>query len=70
MTPAQLRREVMRLRGAFRKELNQTGNRRCWVNLLEAVDGKKVSPIDIPRDEFIANCRRYYDRNAPKEQKQ
>ena len=65
MTPGELRREVMRLRRAFRKELAHTGNHRCWVNLLEAVDGQRVQPIDIPRDRFIANCGRYYDRNAP-----
>lgn len=63
MTKAQLRAEVMRLRKAFRKELASTGNHRCWINLLEAVDGKKIKPIDIPMDEFLGNCKRYYKRN-------
>lgn len=65
MTAAQLRQEVMRLRRAIRKELNHTGNHRCWLNILEAVDGRRIQPIDIPRDQFLANCQRYYDRNTP-----
>jgi len=64
MTPAQLRQEVMRLRTHFRKELNSTGNRRCWVNLLRALpEGKSIEPLSLRRYEFLRNCARYYDRN-------
>lgn len=64
MTPAQLRQEVMRLRTAFRRELNGTGNRRCWVTLLEVLpEGEKVKPLSLPRDVFLANCARYHKRN-------
>ncbi len=64
MTPGQLRQEVMRLRGAFRTELNNTGNRRCWVNLLRALpEGKDIKPLSLPRDKFLGNCAVYFDRN-------
>lgn len=57
----------MRLRTAFRKEADHTGNHRCWVNLLEALpEGKIIKPLTLPRDEFIRNCCRYYDRNEDK----
>jgi len=64
MNLAQARREIMRLRRAFEKELNHTGNHRCFINLMEAVYNKKIKPIDIPEDKFIANCRKYYTRNT------
>ena len=64
MTPAQLRQEVMRLRHAFRTELNNTGNRRCWVNLLMALpEGQSIRALSLPRGEFLGNCAKYYDRN-------
>ncbi len=63
MTPAKLRREVMRLRNAFRKELKHTGNHRCWITLLESVDGKAIRPLSLPREEFLANCAAYHKRN-------
>lgn len=64
MTPGQLRQEVMRLRSAFRTELNNTGNRRCWVNLLRALpEGKGINPLSLPRGEFLGNCAVYFDRN-------
>ncbi len=64
MSPAELRVEVMRLRSAFRKELADTGNRRCWINLLEELpEGKTLEPLSLPREEFIKNCCRYFDRN-------
>jgi hypothetical protein len=55
MTGVELQQEVMRLRSAFRKELNHTGNHRCWINLLEALpEGRRIRPIDIPEDpKFI-----------------
>ncbi len=64
MTPGQLRQEVMRLRSAFRLELANTGNRRCWVNLLRALpEGKGIRPLSLPRGKFLGNCAAYYDRN-------
>ncbi|MDO8407790.1 MAG: hypothetical protein Q7S95_00950 [bacterium] len=64
MTPGQLRQEVMRLRGAFRTELNNTGNRRCWVNLLRALpEGKAIREVSLLREEFLGNRAIYYDRN-------
>ncbi len=45
MNQRELRHEVMRLRGAFRKELRDTGNRRCWINLLQALpEGETIKP--------------------------
>jgi len=64
MTPTQLRREIMRLRAAFRKELGDTGNRRCWITLLKALpEGKMIRPLSLPRHEFLANCEHYHRRN-------
>ena len=64
MSPAQLRQEVMKLRRAFRLELNNTGNRRCWVNLLKALpEGRLVKPLTVPRETFLRNCACYYERN-------
>jgi len=60
----ELRAEVMRLRRAFRKELASTGNRRCWINLLLALpEGKKICPLSLPREQFLGNCARYFERN-------
>jgi hypothetical protein len=65
MTPAQLRQEVMRLRSAFYTELNNTGNRRCWVNLFRALpEGRRIKPLSLRREEFLHNCAVYYDRNC------
>ena len=65
MTPSQLRREVMRLRSAFRIELNNTGNRRCWINLLRVLpEGKTIDALSLPREKFLGNCAIYYDRNS------
>ena len=67
MTAAQLRQEVMRLRSAFRLELNNTGNRRCWVNLLRALpEGRTVRTLSLPREEFLTNCALYFERNQPR----
>ena len=67
MSPKELRREVMRLRTAFRKELDNTGNRRCWINQLKALpEGRTIQPLTLPRNEFLANCASYHARNAPK----
>ena len=64
MTQGQLRQEVMRLRGAFRAELNDSGNRRCWVNLLRHLpEGRSIKALSLPRDEFLGNCATYYNRN-------
>ena len=64
MTPAELRREVMRLRTAFRKEVADTGNRRCWITLLKALpEGESIDPLTMPPEEFLGHCRRYLRRN-------
>lgn len=64
MSPSELRQEIMCLRRAFRKELNSRGNRRCWINLLEALpEGKEIEPLDLPEEIFMGNCRRYFKRN-------
>lgn len=64
MTLCQLRQEVMRLRRAFRTELNNTGNRRCWINLLQHLpEGQSIKALSLPRDEFLGNCAIYYNRN-------
>lgn len=64
MSLSELRREVMRLRHAFRKELDNTGNHRCWINLLRALpENRAISPLSLPREEFLGNCATYYARN-------
>lgn len=64
MTMSQLRHEVMRLRLAFRKEIAHRGNHRCWVTLLAALpEGESIKPLALSRDEFLKNCRRYFERN-------
>ncbi len=64
MTLGQLRQEIMNLRTAFRTELNNTGNRRCWVNLLRTLpEGKSIRALSLPRDKFLGNCAIYFDRN-------
>jgi hypothetical protein len=64
MNTDQLRQEVMRLRTAFRGELSDTGNRRCWITLLEVLpEGREVRPLSLPREEFLSNCARYHRRN-------
>lgn len=69
MSPDDLKAEIMRLRTAFRVEADHTGNHRCWINLLEALpEGKSIKPLTLPREEFIKNCCRYYDRNEDKRQ--
>ena len=67
MSTTELRREIMRLRRAFRKELASTGNHRCWVTLLKALpEGKEIEPLTLPRQQFLQNCGRYFDRNQPR----
>ena len=64
MSSVELRREVMKLRRAFRKELSDTGNRRCWITLLQALpEGKILEALSLPKKEFLANCESYYNRN-------
>lgn len=64
MTLPQLRQEVMRLRTAFRKEASCTGNRRCWITLLQPLpEGSTIQPLTLPRETFLRNCAHYYDRN-------
>ena len=67
MGVVELRQEVMRLRIAFRKELDHTGNHRCWINLLTALpEGRRIEPLSMNKEGFIKNCERYFDRNQPK----
>jgi hypothetical protein len=64
MSVSELRHEVMRLRTAFRKEIRSTGNKRCWITLLLALpEGSKLDPLSLPKEEFLANCARYFKRN-------
>lgn len=66
MTPGELKEEVMRLRSAFRKELDHTGNHRCWINLMSPLpENRNVEPLSMEREDFLKNCCRYYDRNQP-----
>jgi hypothetical protein len=59
-----LRREVMKLRRAIRLELRHTGNRRCWINLANVLpEGGEICPLNLPEEEFLKNCARYYRRN-------
>ena len=43
MSLVQLRKEVMKLRTALRKELADNGNQRCWITLLKATARRKSS---------------------------
>lgn len=67
MSLQELKEEVMRLRRAFRHELDHTGNHRCWINLLLALpEGKIINPLSLPKETFLRNCQRYFDRNKTK----
>jgi hypothetical protein len=67
MSPAELRQELRKMRKAFRKELEDTGNCRCWINLVDALpEGKHLKPLSLKREEFLKNCAHYFDRNQPK----
>jgi hypothetical protein len=63
MTPAQLRREVMKLRRAIRKHRDADENARCWHNdlVLYAALGEEVpaGTMSGPEDVLLQNCRRY-----------
>ena len=64
MTPAQLRREVMKWRHAARQEVCSVGNGRCWTRLITNLpEGEKLKPLTLPSAEFLKNCARYYKRN-------
>lgn len=57
--------EVHRLRQGIRKHQSQTGHSLCWLNdvaLWQLIDENAEYPHDtLPvRDEFLTNCRRYY----------
>jgi hypothetical protein len=63
MAPGQLRQEVMKLRSAIRTEVNNTGNRRCWVNFKRVLpEHKGLDPLALPECEFIGNCKQYFRR--------
>lgn len=67
MSVKELKEEVMRLRSAFRRELDHTGNHRCWITLLSALpEGKIINALSLPEETFLRNCRRYFNRNKPK----
>ncbi len=67
MDIASLKREAMKLRRAIRLELRHTGNRRCWMNLANVLpEGGEIYPLDLPEEEFLKNCARYYKRNKRK----
>ncbi len=71
MAVSELRKEVMRLRKAFRAELASTGNQRCWINLLSALpEGRSIDPLTLPEDQFLRNCAAYYARNRAKSEPQ
>ena len=67
MSHAQRGQEIMRLRNAFRKEMNHTGNHRCWITLLLALpEGKEIESLSLPQEEFLKNCANYFKRNQKK----
>ena len=62
---SRLAKEVQRLREGIRDHRSQTGHSLCWLNdvaLWRLVDDKPTYPHDtLPvREEFLANCQRYY----------
>ncbi len=62
---AKLANEVYRLRQGIREHKSRTGHSLCWLNdvaLWELVDEHTEYPHDtLPvREEFLANCQRYY----------
>ena len=66
MTPAQLRREVTRLRHAIRKHRDADQNARCWHNDLALAallpEEKYPGKMTGPEEKLLANCRRYIRR--------
>ena len=67
MTIGQRGEEIMRLRHTIRARRDAKNNQKCWILDLELYsllpEFKKAGTIDLPRDEFLNNCRKYYDRN-------
>jgi hypothetical protein len=62
---SRLAREVQRLREGIRYHRSQTGHSLCWINdvaLWRLIEDDPTYPHDtLPvREEFLANCRRYY----------
>jgi hypothetical protein len=60
-----LAREVRRLRDGIREHRSQTGHALCWLNdvaLWRLLEDEPAYPHEtLPvREEFLANCRRYY----------
>jgi hypothetical protein len=68
MSAAARAQEIMRLRAAIRKRRDAQGNAKCWILderlfrlLPDGID--EAEPLDLPRETFLRNCARYYDRN-------
>jgi hypothetical protein len=62
---ARLAQEVRRLRDGIREHRAQSGHALCWLNdvaLWRLLEDDPTYPHDtLPvREEFLANCRRYY----------
>jgi hypothetical protein len=60
--------EFERLRAAIRKHRDQHGDDRCWLDDQELykVLGDQNEPDNSmpPKEQFLANCSRYYDRRC------
>jgi hypothetical protein len=66
MSPAELRREAMRLRDAIRKHRDAEENARCWHNDLALYgvlpENEPPGRMDGPEEVLLRNCRRYIRR--------
>ena len=66
MTPAQLRREVMRLRHGIRMFCQKKNNAKCHLNepKLCALVGMHAGTICLTKKQFKRNCDRYIARQC------
>ena len=59
-----LAEEVLRLRRAVRSHRDEKGHDRCWLDdqtLYGVLPENKPADFDLPaRDEFLANCEKYW----------
>lgn len=64
-------KEIERLRDAIRLHRDEKGHDRCWLDdeRLYSVlpEGEKADMILPCREEFLANCARYWADRQPKE---
>lgn len=69
MIHEELREENERLKAAIRRHRDERGNDRCWLDdsrLYAEIEGSELANLSLPpREEFLTNCERYWQRRQP-----